>query len=236
MIIKVCGMRDADNIRALASLDIDMMGLIFYPRSPRYVSMISSRAGIIPDHADERIASQGNTAGNHRIKKVGVFVDDMPQSIITRVVNFGLDYVQLHGDESPTMIANLRASLIPDIVPSIKVIKALSIGCADDLRQAGIYDGVADMLLFDTRCRSVGGSGTKFDWDMLSLYKGHTPFLLSGGIGPDDAESILSISHPMMAGIDVNSKFESAPAVKDIELLRTFITKIRTHEQDKQTV
>lgn len=240
MLIKVCGMRDADNIKAVAALDIDLMGFIFYPQSPRYVKMISSRAGIIPDYSEERLKAGGmpqtRPEGTPRVRKVGVFVDDMPQNIITRVYNYGLDYIQLHGDESPVMIDNLRHSLVPDIVSDIKIIKAISINSPDDLRKCHEYVGHADMLLFDTKCSTAGGSGCKFDWSFLCDYKEDIPFLLSGGIGPDDADNIMNIRHPMMAGIDLNSRFETSPAVKDVERLRIFITKIRNHEQDKRTV
>lgn len=240
MLIKVCGMRDADNIKAVAALDIDLMGFIFYPQSPRYVKMISSRAGIIPDYSEERLKAGGmpqtRPKGTPRVRKVGVFVDDMPQNIITRVYNYGLDYIQLHGDESPVMIDNLRRSLVPDIVSDIKIIKAISISSPDDLRKCHEYVGHADMLLFDTKCSTAGGSGCKFDWSFLCDYKEDIPFLLSGGIGPDDADNIMSIRHPMMAGIDLNSRFETSSAVKDVERLRIFITKIRNHEQDKRTV
>ena len=240
MLIKVCGMRDADNIKAVAALDIDLMGFIFYPQSPRYVKMISSRAGIIPDYSEERLKAGGmpqtRPEGTPRGRKVGVFVDDMPQNIITRVYNYGLDYIQLHGDESPVMIDNLRRSLVPDIVSDIKIIKAISINSPDDLRKCHEYVGHADMLLFDTKCSTAGGSGCKFDWSFLCDYKEDIPFLLSGGIGPDDADNIMSIRHPMMAGIDLNSRFETSSAVKDVERLRIFITKIRNHEQDKRTV
>ena len=240
MLIKVCGMRDADNIKAVSALDIDLMGFIFYPQSPRYVKMISSRAGIIPDYSEERLKAGGmpqtRPEDTPRVRKVGVFVDDMPQNIITRVYNYGLDYIQLHGDESPVMIDNLRRSLVPDIVSDIKIIKAISINSPDDLRKCHEYVGHADMLLFDTKCSTAGGSGCKFDWSFLCDYKEDIPFLLSGGIGPDDADNIMSIRHPMMAGIDLNSRFETSSAVKDVERLRIFITKIRNHEQDKRTV
>ena len=122
MIIKVCGMRDADNIRAVSALGVDMIGLIFWPQSPRYVRMINSRSGIIPDKAGEGVVDDGLA----RPKLVGVFVDEMPQNIVTRVYNYTLDYVQLHGHESPTMIDNLRRTLDPDIRPGIKIIKAVS--------------------------------------------------------------------------------------------------------------
>ena len=141
MKIKVCGMRDAQNIRDVAALDIDLMGFIFYPKSPRFVSLISSQAGIIPDYSPERLNMAVNADGKpgyifpKRIKRVGVFVDEMPQTIITYVYNYSLDYIQLHGKETPTLIDNLRRTLVPDLVPDIKVIKAFGITSADDLQQ-----------------------------------------------------------------------------------------------------
>ena len=135
MIIKVCGMRDADNIRAVSALGVDMIGLIFWPQSPRYVRMINSRSGIIPDKAGEGVVDDGLA----RPKLVGVFVDEMPQNIVTRVYNYTLDYVQLNGHESPTMIDNLRRTLDPDIRPGIKIIKAVSVGCADDVERCRDY-------------------------------------------------------------------------------------------------
>ncbi len=89
------------------------------------------------------------------------------------------------------------------------------------------YEGHADMLLFDTKCASVGGSGRKFDWSVLDAYDGDMPFLLSGGIGPDDADEVLAFRHPQCIGIDLNSKFEVSPAVKDVDKLKNFIEKIR---------
>ena len=227
-------MRDADNIREVAQLGVDMLGFNFYKESPRYVQMISSQAGIIPDYSEERLkkatgkesADQAQRT-NHGPARVGVFVDEMPQTIVTRVYNYALDYVQLHGTESREMIENLKATLIPDIAPNIKVIKAISVASKEDLTHCKDYEGVADMLLFDTKCACVGGSGEQFDWSVLEAYDGATPFLLSGGIGPNDVDRIKSISHPQFAGIDVNSKFETEPGLKDVDLLREFIAKIR---------
>lgn len=229
--IKVCGMRDTENIQAVAQLDIDFMGFIFYPKSPRFVKMISSEAGIIPDYSEERLRKQQGKevkAENRRtIARVGVFVDEMPQSIITRVYNYSLDYIQLHGSESPTMIDNLRRTLVPDIAPHVKIIKALSIGTAQDVLRYREYEGAVDLFLFDTRCPTVGGSGSKFSWSVLESYDGATPFLLSGGIGPDDADRVRDFCHPKCIGIDVNSRFETAPGVKDVQRLRTFINQVR---------
>ena len=231
LIIKVCGMRDEENIKAVSALDIDMMGFIFYPKSPRYVSQISSRAGIIPDYSQERIEQLTKKSTNancdHQPLRVGVFVDDMPQNIVTRIYNFNLDLVQLHGEESPVMIENLKRTLVPDIAPHIRIIKALPIADKDDFQRAGQYEGIVDFFLFDTKCSTKGGSGNRFDWGLLSAYQGQTPFLLSGGIGPEDAEAIRRIDHPQFAGIDVNSRFETSPGVKDVEKLRSFVEVLR---------
>lgn len=216
--IKVCGMREPENIRALNALDVDMMGLIFYPKSPRYVRSIPVSAGIVPDRAASLLRP--------RAKLVGVFVNEMPQTVVTHAYNYRLDYIQLHGDETPTYIDNLKRTLIPDILPDVKIIKAISIREADDVKRWRQYEGHIDLLLFDTKCKTVGGSGEQFDWSVLSTYDGDIPFLLSGGIGPQDAESIRQFKHPMFAGIDVNSKFEDAPAHKDIDKLQNFISSI----------
>lgn len=233
MIIKVCGMRDAENIREVAKLGIDMIGFIFWPESPRFVKMISAQAGIIPDYSEERLKNAKESLSecqNEQLrmpKRAGVFVNDMPQNIVTRVYNYSLDYVQLHGNESAVMIENLKRTLIPDIAPDIKIIKALSIHEKDDVKRWREYEGVVDMLLFDTKCKTVGGSGEQFDWSVLEAYDGNIPFLLSGGIGPEDAERVLQFKHPQFTGIDLNSRFETAPAVKDIEKLRAFIEKVK---------
>lgn len=219
-------MREAENIRLVTSLGIDFMGFIFYPKSSRYVQQISSRAGIVPDFANPAL-SEMSEAKESRPKLVGVFVDDMPQNIVTRVYNYKLDFVQLHGNESSVMIENLRKTLVPDIVPEIKIIKALSIREADDVKRWREYEGCVDMFLFDTQCTTYGGSGEQFDWSVLDAYDGDIPFLLSGGIGADDVERVKSFSHEKCVGIDLNSRFELSPALKDVEKLRTFINEIR---------
>lgn len=229
MLIKVCGMRDTDNIRAVSELDIDLMGFIFWPQSPRFVRMISSQAGIIPDYSLERLKKgQGkDDSPANRIKRVGVFVDDMPQSIITRVYNYDLDYVQLHGEESRVMIENFRRSVDPDIKAGVKVIKTISVEKPEDVDKYKEYVGVVDLFLFDTKCDCAGGSGEQFDWSVLERYDGDVPFLLSGGIGPDDVEKIKAFNHPQFAGIDLNSHFETEPGVKDVDKLKAFISALR---------
>ena len=211
-------MRDADNIRDISALGVDMIGLIFYPPSPRYVQQFSSGAGIIPDYAPD----MGKTP-----LRVGVFVDDMPQNIVTRVYNYKLDYIQLHGNEPRDTLENLRATIDPDIKPKIKIIKAISVSSAEDIKKYKEYVGAADLFLFDTKCKTVGGSGEQFDWQVLQAYDGDVPFLLSGGIGPDDAERVRNFHHPKCIGIDLNSKFEIDPALKDVEKLKQFLVKVK---------
>ena len=211
-------MRDADNIRDISALGVDMIGLIFYPPSPRYVQQFSSGAGIIPDYAPD----MGKTP-----LRVGVFVDDMPQNIVTRVYNYKLDYIQLHGNEPRETLENLRATIDPDIKPKVKIIKAISVSSAEDIKKYKEYVGAADLFLFDTKCKTVGGSGEQFDWQVLQAYDGDVPFLLSGGIGPDDAERIKNFHHPKCIGIDLNSKFEIEPALKDVEKLKQFLVKAK---------
>ena len=219
MVIKVCGMRDAQNIREVSQLGVDMIGMIFYPKSPRYVEMQSSHAGIIPDYVKEDI----NIKSAKSPARVGVFVDDMVQNIVTRVVNYHLDYVQLHGNEPREMCENLRLTLDPDIRPGIKIIKAISVSDASDIQKYKEYVGAVDFFLFDTKCKTVGGSGRQFDWQVLEQYDGEVPFLLSGGIGPEDASRLHAFHHPKCIGIDLNSRFEIKPGVKDVEKLKGFL-------------
>lgn len=237
-IIKVCGMRDGENIRQVAALGVDWIGMIFWKQSPRNVTMIPSGAGIIPDRASEKLAPVAENSYDAGLsdkptalpKRVGVFVDEMAQNIITRVVQYRLDIVQLHGNESPTLIRNLRATLA-DIRPGLRFIKAISIPDSAVAHEAidswKLYAGCVDYLLFDTKCKSVGGSGQQFDWSVLDCYDGTIPFLLSGGIGPDDAERVRLFRHPQCIGFDLNSRFETAPAEKDVAALQHFLSQLR---------
>ena len=207
MIIKVCGMRDADNIREVeqlstvnCQLSIDWMGFIFYPKSSRYVS---ARPAYLPQ----------------KCKRVGVFVNATIDDIRQHIADYSLDIVQLHGHESTDSIRSLR-SLCGDV---ISIIKAFNIATKEDLNATTPYAGLVDYFLFDTKGPSVGGNGEKFDWSVLEAYNGDTPFLLSGGIGPDDTERILDYHHPQCIGIDLNSRFEIEPGIKDITKLKTFL-------------
>lgn len=219
-------MRDAKNIAAVSALDVDMLGFVFYPQSNRYVTTIPNLSkAMMPNPKDDKpLNTDSATSHTKRIpKRVGVFVDEMAQNIVTSVYNFKLDYIQLHGQESPTFIRNLRATLTPDIQPNLKVIKAISIALREDLEQYKAYENDVDLFLFDTKTPLQEDCGQQFDWSLLQSYEGEVPFLLSGGIGPDDVSRIRSLHHPRMTGIDLNSKFETAPGMKDVVLLQDFI-------------
>ena len=151
----------------------------------------------------------------------------MPQNVVTHAYNYKLDYIQLHGNESPIYIDNLKNTLVPDILPNIKIIKALSINEEADILKWKTYEGHVDMFLFDTKsAQTVGGTGKHFDWSLINMYDGSIPFLLSGGIGPDDAEAIKSFKHPMCVGIDLNSRFEKTPGMKDVDKLKAFLKEL----------
>ena len=222
MIIKICGMRDADNIREVAALGVDWMGFDFRPDSPRYVQQISSRAGIIPDYSSLKDAEMAAS-----VKRVGVFADDMPQNIVTRVYNYQLDIVQLQGDESPVMIDNLKHTLQPDIQPDVKVMKVIRVHNAEDLKACQDFEPVVDYFLFDLSATETDSNSKPADWNLLKNYTGQVPFLLGGVIGPDDVASVLGFRHPQLMGIDLNTCFETAPAVKDVALLKSTIEQLR---------
>ena len=232
MIIKVCGVCTRENVQELETMDVDWLGLIFWPESPRYVAQVSARGGFYPDYssfarsAKELGGMPEEAKKEHKTLRVGVFVDGMPQNIVTRVYNFNLDLVQLHGEESPVMIDNLRRTLMPDI-RQVKIIKTIFVEKPEDLEVCAEYEPVVDYFLFHTKSKAKGGSGERFDWDVIQAYKGNVPFLLSGGIGPDDVEAVRNFSHPMFAGIDVNSCFEIEPGKKDMEKVRKFVEAVK---------
>ncbi len=195
MHLKVCGMREADNINALVGLEPDFIGFIFYSKSPRYV--VGNELPAIPK----------------QIKKVGVFVNESEDYIMRMVASYDLDMAQLHGDETAELANSLRNK-------GIGVIKVLSV--LDEMPHSEIsaHQQTVDYFLFDTKTQKHGGSGQKFDWSILEQYESETPFFLSGGIDLDDIERIKTLNLPKLFAIDVNSRFELEPGVKDIEKLR----------------
>ncbi|RHR41047.1 phosphoribosylanthranilate isomerase [Parabacteroides sp. AF18-52] len=218
MLIKVCGMRDPENIRQVAMTGIDWMGFIFYARSAR---SIDSRQWTVDSlkKTDSPSNCQLSTV-ICQLKRVGVFVNATPEYMMETANLYKLDYLQLHGNESPDTCYALQKR-------GYAIIKAFSIASADDLTCTTEYEERTDYFLFDTKCNSYGGSGKQFDWSVLASYKGNTPFLLSGGIAPDSVDAVRNFRHPQLAGIDLNSGFETEPGMKDAEKIKTFIDKIK---------
>lgn len=200
MKIKVCGMRDADNISELIKLKPDYMGFIFYAKSKRFISSFP----------EVEIPSE--------IKKVGVFVNEDVDTVIEIVEENNLETIQLHGNESPEYCEELKVLMIRDV----EIFKAFSVDDDFDFSKTEPYQKVCDYLLFDTKGKEYGGNGVKFNWQVLDNYNGTTPFLLSGGISRVDASEIKNISHKAFAGIDINSGFEIEPALKNITNIKEF--------------
>ena len=204
MVIKVCGIKTTENIKQLSVMNIDMVGLNFYPPSVRYISKDTSA-----EHFDLL---------PKEIKRVGVFVNETRVNIDALAKKFQLNYIQLHGDES--------VAFCKSVAEKHKIIKVFRVDDQTDFNTISEY-AFADYYLFDTATKDFGGSGKKFDWSVLEKYRGEKPFLLSGGIGPLDAEALKVHIHPKFIGIDINSKFESEPAIKDPKLLTTFMNELR---------
>ncbi|HFX18274.1 MAG TPA: phosphoribosylanthranilate isomerase [Flavobacteriales bacterium] len=202
MKIKVCGMRDAENIQALLALQPDFIGFIFYDKSSR--------------HVGEKIPKleYGKTL------KTGVFVNEDLDKLLDIAQNNHLDVIQLHGNESPAYCQIIQQK-------SYKVIKAFSIKQAADFKKCQDYINVSDYFLFDTKGPLPGGNGQTFDWSVLDQYQLNKAFLLSGGIKLSHLSEINKIKHSQIVGVDVNSGFEIAPAYKNINELKTFINEIR---------
>jgi len=214
MLIKVCGMRDVENIRALEKLDIDWIGFIFYADSPRYV----------PDGDEWSDAIQSCTK-----VKVGVFVNEQPEEILRKITKYGLNYAQLHGDETPDFCRRLRDA-------GCAVIKAFSVSSENKtkginplvmLRQTAAYEPFVNYFLFDTKSSKYGGTGKRFNWSVLEAYRGNVPFLLSGGIGLEHVRDLRTFAHPLFAGIDLNSRFELSPAMKDVVKVERFVSQFK---------
>jgi phosphoribosylanthranilate isomerase len=203
-------MRDARNIAGVARTAPDFMGFIFYERSPRY-------AGEMPPEALDALSPQ--------TKRVGVFVDAPKARILDAARRYALDLVQLHGAEAPALCAELRRTL--------GVIKAFGIGVPGDVERAAAYEGTCDYYIFDTADASHGGTGRKFDHSLPESYSGRTPYLLSGGLGLEDAPALVMFAskNPRCKGFDVNSRFETAPGTKNPEAINRFMKTVKNIQQ-----
>ena len=209
MQVKICGMREATNLWAITDLGPDFIGLIFYEKSPRYV-------GEVLDAALLRSLPP-------RVRKVGVFVNAPLPELLATTTHYGLDYVQLHGHETPAFCQEVHRHKLP-------IIKAFSVDENFDFNILAAYSPACDYFLFDTKGAQPGGNGTAFDWRVLAHYHGSTPFLLSGGLGPDNADAMLAFRHPQLAGYDFNSQLEIAPALKDVDATRQLINSIINYQ------
>ena len=196
-------------LQQLDGLDIDFAGLIFYKDSPRYVG--------------DKIAAADLKNSDFDLKKVGVFVNANYDEIMQVVEDYGLDVVQLHGDESPELCEELSED-----VEVIKAFKVKDSKVSIDEMVAD-YDEVCDYYLFDTASSEVeGGTGKQFDWKVLSKAKIEKPFFLSGGIGVDDVKKVKAFKHPDYYAVDINSKVEKEPGVKDMGLVLQFRQGLKT--------
>lgn len=201
--IKVCGMKSTLNREAVENLGVDFLGYIFYADSKRYIGK-NPEPGLFTAQKP----------------KVGVFVNENAFEIMGLAKNLGFEYVQLHGKENPKTCQLLKNQ-------GLKIIKAFSIDENFKFFTTQPYEKVADFFLFDTKTTLPGGSGEKFNWEILNKYEGHTPFFLSGGITVDDVKSIKEIDHPKFTGVDLNSGFEDEPGLKNIEKLKQFISELK---------
>ena len=211
MRIKVCGMTKAEQVLQLDELGVEFAGFIFYPKSPRYVLSHMSKEQL------------KKLKGKH-INKVGVFVNTPVEEVLQLVDACGLYLVQLHGDENPRYCEQ--------IANYVTVVKAFRLREGEDiLWRAKDYQDAADMFLFDTEGAGYGGTGKKFNWDLLKGGNVRKPFFLSGGIQPEDVDLLKAFENETVAkdlfAVDINSKFELAPGLKDMEKIKTFVKALK---------
>ncbi|NJB85768.1 phosphoribosylanthranilate isomerase [Lewinella marina] len=216
MKIKVCGLRDPENIAAVSGLDVDYLGLIFHPDSPRFAGQPS---------LSEWLTDNVALLNGH--ERVGVFVNGEIDYLLNTVHDYHLDWVQLHGSESPGYCQELKLLWSVNTLRRASICKAFSITDDFDFRRTNDYVNSCSLFVFDTGGQAqAGGTGKKWDWSKLEEYQGPVPFLLSGGIGPEDAAAINQVRHPQFKGVDLNSQFELEPGRKDVERLRQFIREL----------
>jgi phosphoribosylanthranilate isomerase len=203
--VKVCGMREPENIRQLVELNVDMIGFIFYSGSPRSMCTPPEELPLIPQ----------------AIKRTGVFVNENTAYIQNKTLDYSLDVIQLHGRES---VAECR-----ELKKNYQIIKVFSVDEAFDFDAIKKYEEHVDFFLFDTKSKNgqEGGTGKKFSWEILQDYHSEIPLFLSGGINPDDADMIKEICNLIpIHGIDINSGFEHSPGLKDIDQINAFLRKL----------
>lgn len=206
--IKVCGMRDSANIQLVAASEPDLLGFIFFEKSPRNVG--------------EELDAELLKSFPRTIKKVGVFVNAHPDLILKNVKKYNLDMVQLHGDELPDVCRNVRNR-------GISVIKAFRVDENFNFSRLNNYKPHCDYFLFDTKGEAFGGNGLPFDWSLLQRYDNEKPFFLSGGLNLESLDAIVALKNQglNLYGVDINSQFETSPGIKDVGKVQLFIQKVR---------
>jgi phosphoribosylanthranilate isomerase len=211
--VKVCGMTSSEQVNTLQEIGVDLAGFIFYKKSPRYM-----RDKITPD-AMKKIGG--------KIAKVGVFVNEDYESLMRTVENYRLDMVQLHGDETA-----IYCERVSNYVTAIKVFRMSDNDPIDWIMRP--FHEATDMFMFDTLGAGYGGTGKKFDWNILKTAAIHNLFFLSGGIEPGDANNLKEFAKEEAAeklfAVDINSKFEISPGVKDLERVRKFVKEMKNEQ------
>lgn len=213
MKVKVCGMHDAENLKQVAALGPDFIGFIFYDKSARYVG--------------EDLDVEAVKALPRSVKKVGVFVSASPDYILRNVKKYDLQYVQLHGTETPDFCRNLRNK-------GISIIKAFTVDPSFNFSMLNNYKLFCDFFLFDAKGDQPGGNGVRFDWNLLNRYDNEKPFFLSGGIGLDNLNDLDQLKHLKLYGIDVNSQVELVAGYKDIDKVSALIKRVKPVEREEE--
>lgn len=208
--LKVCGMRNSINIQSLLEVQPDYMGFIFYEKSPRYVG--------------EELDTELLKTLPRNIRKVGVFVNAHPDLLLRTVKKYNLDMVQLHGNETPEVCRGLRSR-------GLTIIKAFSISEGFNFSRLNNYKSHCDYFMFDTKGETLGGTGQSFNWEILKNYDNQKPFFLSGGISPVHAEMVGELKGLNLHAVDINSKFETSPGLKNIEKIKTFARQLKSTVQ-----
>ena len=199
--LKVCGLTQLSQIQELISLNTDFLGFIFYEKSPRFVL----------NHLSLEEISEINHQG-----KVGVFVNESIEKIVKITEKTNLNFIQLHGDEDENFISKLRKNLDE----KIKIIKVFRVGETFNF-QFSVFNSLVDYFLFDTDSKAFGGTGKTFDWQILNEIEIPIPYFLSGGISLENIHQLSTINHQPLA-LDINSKFETEPGIKNLEKIKTF--------------
>jgi phosphoribosylanthranilate isomerase len=212
MKIKVCGLRDTENLKEIAALGPDFVGFIFYDQSPRFVG----------DDLNEEVVK----ALPRSIRKVGVFVNASPDYILRSVKKYDFQYVQLHGNENPEYCRSLRNR-------GLSLIKAFRVDESFNFSMLNNYKAHCDFFLFDAKGDQPGGNGITFDWSILKRYDNEKPFFISGGIGLDNLDQLAALKGMKLYGVDVNSQVEISPGVKDVAKVKELITRLRPIEEEE---